>query len=267
MVQRQSRLVLGMVSFLMLLTTYGFIMQSPLLGDLWPWTSYSVELEPLSFYFLASIAAAIAAPLVWIAATGNFQTAPGGAINLAVTFGGIAVFFFQSHRADPGNDRLLPAAIVVGVWSLANLAIYFFTRKLPPIDPTPMPRPVCYSFWAFIVALVLVGGSMVLKVPNVMHWKITPEGSVVYGWLFLGASTYFAYALKKPLWENAVGPLLGFLAYDLVLIAPFLARFADVEPQYRTSLMIYTLVVVYSGLLATYYLFGCPMTRLVRRTT
>jgi hypothetical protein len=51
---------------------------------------------------------------------------------------------------------------------------------------------------------------------------------------------------------------LGFLAYDLVLIIPFLQHFANVRPEMLLSLTIYTAVVSYSGLL----LFVHPPTRL-----
>jgi hypothetical protein len=53
---------------------------------------------------------------------------------------------------------------------------------------------------------------------------------------------------------NATGQLLGFLVYDAVLIGPFLTRFPNVEPEYRLSLIIYTVVIVYSGVLAAFYL-------------
>jgi hypothetical protein len=56
--------------------------------------------------------------------------------------------------------------------------------------------------------------------------------------------------------------LLGFLAYDLVLIGPFLQHFSTVRPEMRLSLVLYTAVVVYSGLLAIYFLFLHPPTRL-----
>ena len=59
----------------------------------------------------------------------------------------------------------------------------------------------------------------------------------------------------RPKWTNATGQLLAFLAYDLVLIAPFLKHFATVNPAHRPSLVVYTAVLIYSGVLAAYYLF------------
>ena len=43
--------------------------------------------------------------------------------------------------------------------------------------------------------------------------------------MFLGSATYFAYGIVRPRWTNAGGQLAGFLAYDLVLIVPFMTRF------------------------------------------
>jgi hypothetical protein len=73
---------------------------------------------------------------------------------------------------------------------------------------------------------------------------------------------YFFYSLLRPSWVNSAGQLVGFLAYDVVLIVPFLMRLPTVAPEQRLGLSIYTAVVIYSGLLAAYYLFIHKPTRL-----
>jgi hypothetical protein len=88
--------------------------------------------------------------------------------------------------------------------------------------------------------------------------------------MFLSAAAYFAYGLVERRWENAGGQLAGFLAYDVVLIVPFLTWITSGRPSYygtsgkglRLNLLIYTLVVVLSGALAVYYLFIQPTTRI-----
>ncbi|HLW02307.1 MAG TPA: hypothetical protein VKT82_26865 [Ktedonobacterales bacterium] len=45
------------------------------------------------------------------------------------------------------------------------------------------------------------------------------------------------------------------LGYGLVLIVPFLRHFANVSPGHTISLVVYVIVLVYSGALAIYYLF------------
>ena len=80
--------------------------------------------------------------------------------------------------------------------------------------------------------------------------------------MFLGAADYFAYGLLRPSWLNTAGQLIGFLAYDIVLIVPFLIRLPTIPPENRIGLTIYTGVVIYSGLVAIYYLFLNKPTRL-----
>ena len=58
----------------------------------------------------------------------------------------------------------------------------------------------------------------------------------------------------QPRWENAGGQLAGFLAYDAVLIWPFLKRLPDIAPEFRLELWVYTSVVVYSAIVAIVYL-------------
>jgi hypothetical protein len=108
----------------------------------------------------------------------------------------------------------------------------------------------------------VVSTRLIFKVPNTIPWKITPELSVVIGGMFLGAAAYFVYALLRPSWVNSAGQLVGFLAYDVVLIVPFLTRLPSAAPEVRLGLTIYTAVVTLSGLLAIYYLFIHKPTRL-----
>src|SRR5262249_39700887 len=82
-----------------------------------------------------------------------------------------------------------------------------------------------------------------------------------YGWVFIGMALFFAYALLKPAWNNARGPLMGFVAYDLVLLVPFLQHFAVVRPGQLLQLIVATGIVIGSGTLAVYYLCLNKMTR------
>lgn len=68
--------------------------------------------------------------------------------------------------------------------------------------------------------LVLAGAGilLILKVPNTLPWNLSPESSVLYGWVFLGLAFYYLYAVLNRQWIHAIGPLLGFLVYDLVLL-------------------------------------------------
>ena len=234
----------------------------PMVADVWPWRGYYAQLTPLSYFFLSSIVAAVSVPTLWIAVTGRLHAATAGAMDLVVSFTGIAIFMFQRVAADPSNTRLLVSALVLTAGVAFIVATYLAGRNMRGSDTRPLPAPVRVSFYVFIVALLAVGGQLILKTPNILPWQISPEGSVVYGWLFLGASVYFIYAVARPTFENATGPLLGFLAYDIVLILPFIRHFSEVQPQHVRGLIVYTIVVVYSALLAIYYLFVNRSTRL-----
>jgi len=113
----------------------------------------------------------------------------------------------------------------------------------------------------FVVVLVLVGSGILLHIPNVFAWKLQPTSSALLGWFFLGAACYFLYGLVHPSWQKACGQLWAFLAYDLVLIVPYLLHFALVRPGQLPSLLINTLVMLYSGALAIYYLLVKKETR------
>jgi len=58
--------------------------------------------------------------------------------------------------------------------------------------------------------------------------------------------------------------LIGFLAYDIVLIGLFVDRFDEVTGAQLLSLSVYTGVIVLSGALAFFYLFVDERMRLHR---
>jgi hypothetical protein len=93
---------------------------------------------------------------------------------------------------------------------------------------------------------------------------VTVDAQILYGWFFLGAAAYFAYGVLRPSWHNAAGQLAGFLAYDVVLIVPFLNLLPSIRAEWRLNLIVYIIVVSGSGLLAIYYLFINPATRVWR---
>jgi hypothetical protein len=208
----------------------------------------------MTYTLVTSFFAAAAASTGWCAWKNEAGALPGIALDYLTIFAPLAVFSLQTGT--------LPFAIACIVGVIFGLWLLWWSRNIPIRDARPMPRLVYGSFVIFVIALVLVGGALVLKTPTVLPWTLTPELSVVCGWMFLGAAAYFAYGLARPGWHNAVGQLAGFLVYDLVLIIPFLQRLPTIAPEFQTSLYLYIVVVGYSGLLAIYYLFVNPATRL-----
>ena len=235
---------------------FGFFLQAPWATGIWP-----VQSSRLSSIFVASILAAIAAPIVWIALAEETRAMAGGAINLALANGAIvlAASIFQQRG---GPSALTPFAVFAAVLVVLNVGLYVYSRRFAFQDTRPTPSLVRLSFAGFAIALLLTGGALIMAQPNIFPWPLSPENSVFYGSIFLGAMCYFLYGIIYPCWGNAKGQLLGFLAYDLVLIVPFLQHFWTVRPEMLLSLTIYTAVVSYSGLLAIYFLFVHPRTRL-----
>lgn len=221
---------------------------------LWPYPGYG-----LSKVFVASIFAAIGAPVIWIGVANEPAAIPGGAANLLISGGGIGVHGLM--RGTAGAQWLAGASILTAV-AAAGIMIYGARRQFA--DRRPTPPTVRWSFAAFVVLLIGVGGALVGRVPNIFPWTLDGDSSVVYGFAFLGAAAYFGYGVARPVLGNASGQLLAFLAYDLVLIGPYTAHWGAVSPTMRLSLGLYIAVLVYSGGLAIFYLLINPATRLGR---
>jgi hypothetical protein len=237
-----------------LVLTVAFVGLAPWATDLWPW-----PVTPLSYLFIASILAAIAMPVIWIGVSGELAAIRAGAIDLAVTYGGMFVYLV-TLLGDPGQPSLGAYAAVFGLGLVAMVITFARTRAIPWHDRRPMPNVVRASFALFGVILTVAGTALVFHA-DIFPWALGAETSVVFGFIYLGAAAYFISGVLEPRWANAQGQLVGFLAYDLVLIGPFVDRFDQVHGGELTSLIVYTAFVAYSGALAIYYLFLAPATR------
>jgi hypothetical protein len=218
---------------------------------LWPYPGYSGT----SRIFLASILAAIAAPILWIAWSGDLAGLRGGAINILIVSLGLA-----------GQTLLHP----VGQFAVANLAVavgmvwvLYAARWEQFRDTRPTPLAVRGAFFIFTLVLLAVGAGLMFRIP-LFPWRLEPDISIAYGVIFLGAAAYFAYGLIWPVWSNAIGQLIGFLAYDVVLIVPYLRLWPLANGGERISLIVYLLVLVASGALAVGYLFVNRTWRLLK---
>lgn len=262
--QRTIRVLLVMVGIGLLGLSAGFFLQQPWAVQAWPWQDKS-----LSFAFVAAMQAAIAAAVFWIAATGEFRAMAAGALNLLVMMSGLAVYMGQQAVAT-GQPIFLIYTMTCGLFAGFNLWLLLRASRIPLRDQRPLPGFVRFSYIIFILALSMVGSALVWQVPNVLPWVVEPPTSVVLGWMFLGDAFYFLYTFLPfgwtgARWHGAAAQLWSFLAYDLVLLGPFLLRLPTIAPQYRNSLIVYTIILLYSGLLAIYYLFINRATRLLAR--
>jgi hypothetical protein len=232
-----------------------FLAQVPWATGLWPWPA-----TPLSYIFIASILAAIAVPILWIAISGEAAAIRAGAVDLTVMYGGMFVYVL-TLMGNPGEPRLWPWALAFGLAAAASAAAFGFARPISWADTRLMPQPVRLSFAAFAIILVAAAVALILHA-NIFPWRLGEQTSVMFGVTFLGAAAYFVYGALDPHWGNAVGQLAGFLAYDLVLLAPFFGHFGSVQGGSLVSLIIYVAFLVYSGALASYYLFASGTTRI-----
>ncbi len=255
---RYFRIFLILVAVVQALFAVGFALRVEVITRAWILPNTSI----LSFIFIGSIFAAAAASTLWCIFTAEEGALAGIGLDYLTILAPLSIFSLQIAN---GSTRLMVFAGLCIAGAVVGLAIFLHTRGITIRDTRPQPRLVRYSFIVFIIALLIVGGGLALKMPDVLPWIVTPEGSVMYGWMFLGAAAYFAYALLRPSWGNSSGQLIGFLAYDLVLILPFITRFStEIPPQYVVGHIIYTIVVIYSAVLAIYFLFINPSTRLSR---
>jgi len=250
------RYTLFLVCAVQVVLAIAFFLQLPFAVTLWPFQGTT----PLTFIFVSSILAAAAAATLWAAASENYGALAGIGLDYLTILTPISILSFQLG-ASSGAPQWATYGITCLFGGLFGLGLLWWSLRIPMDRTLPMPGLVRGSFVIFIIALLIVGVRLVLKAPNVIPWTITPELSVVIGWIFFGAATYFVYALLRPSWVNAAGQLAGFLAYDVVLIVPFLTRLPTTAPEHRIGLIIYTAVVIYSGLLAIYYLFIHKSTR------
>lgn len=236
-----------------LIFAFGFSLRLPFATVLWPW-----EDGRYSYLFIGSILAAVSAAALWIGWTGEFGALPAGALNVFIIGLTTSIYFFQ--LASPGRANMFLFGTFAALAAVTSLGAFFWSLKIPLKESRPMPGPVKISFWIFIASLFLAGGALILQAP-IFPWVLKRDTSVVFGCIFLGDAFYFLYGMFRPNWHNALGQLLSFLAYDLVLIIPFVGLLDTVEPERFVNLVVYTAVLIYSGGLAVYYLFINPRTR------
>ncbi len=233
-----------------LILTAGFLIDDPRATQLFPF-----EMKPLSRMFIASILAAIACPVIGVAISGEMAATAARAINRFVTSCGLTAYALVWAYSSPQSGPQLWFAAGTAFSAIVMVGLYRWASQLEFNDRRPLPWPILVAF-AFISALlVYVGGTLVLVRPEIFPWQLSPELSVIFGRIFLGALCYFLHVLVYRVWGNVKGQLLGFLAYDLVLIVPFIQHFGKAVEPVLLNHIIYTSVVVFSGLLSIYYIF------------
>lgn len=249
------RMTAHLVSLAFGVLALGYAFQQPWATRTWMWPD-----GRLSYLFIGSMIAAMAIGIFWVGRTAEWAAGFAGALNWAAGFGAMSATLF----------RIGTAPIHAGIFAFASawsLAVALYWRRFPVRDTRPLPRLVRGSFLVFLLVLFGVSYGLLTANPTIFPWPLKPESSRMFGSLFLGSAVYFTYGFLRPVWGIGHSQLLAFLAYDLVLIVPYLRHFAHVKPEHRTSLIVYTVVIVYSGLLSIHYLFLNRETRVLSRAT
>lgn len=256
--ERMARIGWTITGLAFLCLTYGFAFQQPWATSTWPWPD-----GPLSYLFVGSILAAVSVVMLWIAFAQEWRSAVGGVPLVGLSAAGMALYLFLLYDRN-GERHLLYYAIGLTLFVLYCLDILFWARRLPVQDQRPLPEMVRASLWVFSLALIITAISLIIRLPHIFPWPLNADSSVMFGCIFLGASVSYAYAALQRTWQQAKANLLGFLAYDLVLLEPFYQHFAKVQTEHAFSLLLYTAILIYSAGLAIFYLFLNPATRLSR---
>jgi hypothetical protein len=249
------KLPLLLVGIVQLVLAAGFFFQQSWATSLWP-----VPDTRLSYAFIAAILAGGAAPLIWIALAEQFGGLTGYGLSFGILYGGMALaallYFIRSQTFAFGGF-----ALVIGIMAALGFFLFINTRR-NIVDSQPTPRIVRLAFLVEVLVLAGAGVLLLLQVPNTLPWTVPPESSVLYGWVFLGLAFYYLYAVLNPQWVHALGPLLGFLVYDLVLFSPLFARFGDLQPEHIFGQIAASFIILFSAALGIYYVFINPATRL-----
>lgn len=262
--ERFIRTILIVGGVLMVGMSLGFATEATWAQALWP----NPDDKILSFKFVASMQAAIAAAMLWIGITGGLHMIQAGSLNLAVMFGGMGVSLLRYD--DLLGDQTQLYAIGCLIFGAVNVLLVIWARRFPEPSQQPMPESMKWSYGLFVIALASVGAMLISQTPEIMPWYVTPLTSVLFGWMFFGDAFYFLYALVYPRWTNGAAQLWSFLAYDLILLGPFLSRRADIvagnlpdQAWSLNSLTVYIAVLIFSCALAINYLILHPDTGVI----
>lgn len=249
---RLLRLALAVSAIGPVALAIGYIAQMEWAAQTWPY-----EIGTVSRYFLGSILAAIAAAMIWVSASGEL-----GALRASSLFPLLMLAAMAGYLLARDDSALVPFAVVMAIGAAYAIAALAVGNTVALQDRRPVPPLARVSFVLFAAVLLAAGTALVLGASDLIPWPAGDESKAMFGLIFLGASASYIYGALRPLWGYAYAPLLGFLAYDIVLLAPLIDRFSEVDPGRRTSLAIYVAVLVYSGALGAYYLLISRDTRL-----
>jgi hypothetical protein len=175
----------------------------------------------MTYKFLASIAAAIAAPCAWVVWRNELGALQGVGFELMVgqpALGGYLLWL----AADRRELALAILGIALLVFGVIWAAVYLWSKRVPIRDTRPLPGLFRASFIVICAILVVLGVALTLQVDNIFPWAVSPENSTVIGFIFLSAALLFGWIVVHPTWVSGEMALTSFLAYGMVLVFPYI---------------------------------------------
>lgn len=247
---RALRGILVAAGIIYAVLTLGFVTRSAWATDLWPWAD-----TPLSYTFIGSVCGALAVGALWSGLSGQVKAVAGSLRGLVVIYGCVGAYLLA--RAVSGERAVLVHAVIALLTAAAALFLLVFLRRLPPAEGAMrrLEPVVRVSTAVFALALMLAGAALIARLPGIFPWPLSAPSSTVFGLIFLGLSLVYADVAWSGIRSAAIVAMSGFLVYDIILLPPFLAHFSRVPPELRTSLTIYVAVLIYSAVLAVWFLF------------
>lgn len=234
------------VAALQAVLAFGFVTRAGWATGLWPWDE-----GRLSYLFLGSVLAALAAGGALVVWRQSWRGALPSLIAVAVLFGGLGAECARLWlRGEAAAGAFVLACLAT---ALGAVVLGIDVSRLPGGQRrlAALPRLSCA---VFSLALIGAGAALLAGAPHVFPWPLSPQTARLFGLIFLGLS--LSYGLTA-LWaghESGLVALAGFLVYDLILLPPFVAHFASVTPERLLSLSLYVAVLVYSAALAIWVL-------------
>lgn len=207
----------------------GLSRQSGWATSLWPWPDVR-----MTYIFLASIAASIAAPVAWAA----WRNEPGAldVIAFELMIGAPAVGGYLLWLAFDWRDRDI-ALFGIGFLAIGISAamVYRLTRGIPIKNPRRLPTFFRCAFVVICAILIVLGSMCAFQRPDVFPWDISPETSTVIGLIFLSAALLFALIVARPMWAYGEMALTAFIAYDIVLLFPYIDLLRNLDDTVTLS--------------------------------
>lgn len=190
-----------------------------LLGMLLVWGTPKFPAFWLNSYLVGTTFIAYAIPTLWIGATQSYKALVGGGLSALVTFGGAGLYLLKLSLQTTGLFRAGEFCLYVAI-----LALWFFFLglRVHKRKTDRLPLTTQWLLGIILTVSLLEGLYLVVPLPGHFPWLLTPELSVLYGWILIGGSLFFGWSLVMPIWENGYPLLYGLLVYDAFLIGPYL---------------------------------------------